>query len=461
MKGVYILIGIIVVTVFFCGIVPFTILPGQGLGMALPVVSVPGEILSKDFLGISGFNLTNTIVGTLLADIVVLVFALSATRSMKEVPGRLQGLFEILTDALYGLAKSTAGQNAKKIFPLMATVFLFLLVANWLELVPGVDSIGVMHCAEEGFNGYEKEDWRLYVDQPLYQGERATEENYELCHAKEEGHVHEAPAVEYAKAAALETAAAQLGVELIDWKDDVGNGNTLASYVNGEGGDVDAVYTATVAMIEAEYGDELVADDAEHAEDAEVDSEGDAEAEDDAAEGDGHDDEAVAMTPEELADMALYEEFFRDDIYIVTPFVRAAATDLNLTLGLGLFAFIAIQVFGVQALGMSYFSKFINTPALGNMNKNPMGAMDFVVGLLEIISELAKVLSFGFRLFGNIFAGQVLLFVMAFLVAWILPSIFYGLELFVGLIQAFVFAMLLLVFSSMAMQGHHGDEEHH
>ncbi|MBN1565162.1 MAG: F0F1 ATP synthase subunit A, partial [Anaerolineae bacterium] len=126
------------------------------------------------------------------------------------------------------------------------------------------------------------------------------------------------------------------------------------------------------------------------------------------------------------------------------------------------FAFIAIQVFGVQALGISYFAKFINTPALGNMDKNPMGAMDFVVGLLEIISELAKIVSFGFRLFGNIFAGQVLLFVMTFLVATLLPAIFYGLELFVGLIQAFVFAMLLLVFSTMAMAGHgHDDEEHH
>ena len=91
-----------------------------------------------------------------------------------------------------------------------------------------------------------------------------------------------------------------------------------------------------------------------------------------------------------------------------------------------------------------------------------MGAMDFVVGLLEIISELAKIVSFGFRLFGNIFAGQVLLFVMTFLVATLLPAIFYGLELFVGLIQAFVFSMLLLVFSTMAMAGHgHDDEEHH
>jgi F-type H+-transporting ATPase subunit a len=82
--------------------------------------------------------------------------------------------------------------------------------------------------------------------------------------------------------------------------------------------------------------------------------------------------------------------------------------------------------------------------------------------LLEIVAELSKVLSFGFRLFGNIFAGQVLLFVIPFLVAWIVPTAVYGLELFVGLIQAFVFAMLLLVFSAMAMEGHgHEEDAHH
>jgi F-type H+-transporting ATPase subunit a len=164
---------------------------------------------------------------------------------------------------------------------------------------------------------------------------------------------------------------------------------------------------------------------------------------------------------DDVINTALLEPYYRDDIHIVTPFVRAAATDLNLTLGLGLFAFVAIQVFGTQALGIGYFTKFINLPALGDVARKPMGAMDFIVGLLEIISEAAKIVSFGFRLFGNIFAGQVLLFVMSFLVATLLPAIFYGLEMFVGFIQAFVFAMLLLVFSAIAMEGHGHDDEHH
>jgi F-type H+-transporting ATPase subunit a len=97
------------------------------------------------------------------------------------------------------------------------------------------------------------------------------------------------------------------------------------------------------------------------------------------------------------------------------------------------------------------------------MGKRPLGAIDFGVGLFEIISEFAKVISLAFRLFGNIFAGQLLLFIMAFLVAMILPVVFYGLEVIVGFIQALVFAVLTLVFSAQAMVSHHHEEdgEHH
>ncbi len=468
MRGVVILLIILAVSAVFCGILPFVVMPSFDAGVALPVVSVPGEKLWKD-VGGSGFDITNTILGTLLADIVVLAFAFGATRKLnKEKPGRLQGLFEILTDALYGLAKSTAGQNAKKIFPLMATIFLFLLVANWLELVPGVDSIGLMHCAEDGFSGYEAKDWAvgqvLKVDEPLKQGVPATHENYELCH---HGEAHHDVVHEITNDVAIRAAATVLGVESISWNDDVQNENTLAAYIAEK--NEEPVVAAEDAHGEDEGEDEA----GDHAAmtDAEAVAAVVAEAgpklqialEEAIAEGEITQEEAdhALSHLDDVVEEALNEPYYRDDIHIVTPFIRAAATDLNLTLGLGLFAFIAIQVFGVQALGIGYFAKFINTPALGNMDKNPMGAMDFVVGLLEIISELAKIVSFGFRLFGNIFAGQVLLFVMTFLVATLLPAVFYGLELFVGLIQAFVFAMLLLVFSTMAMAGHGHDDEHH
>ena len=87
-----------------------------------------------------------------------------------------------------------------------------------------------------------------------------------------------------------------------------------------------------------------------------------------------------------------------------------------------------------------------------------MGIIDVFVGFLELLSELSRVVSFTFRLFGNIFAGEVLLTMMTFLVPFVLVDIFFGLELFVGLVQAFVFAMLTLVFAQTAVAMHGGGE---
>ncbi|MCA9369355.1 MAG: F0F1 ATP synthase subunit A [Pseudomonadales bacterium] len=126
------------------------------------------------------------------------------------------------------------------------------------------------------------------------------------------------------------------------------------------------------------------------------------------------------------------------------PIFRPGTADLNTTIALALVSVFLTQVFGVQALGLSYFKKYINF-------SNPI--MTFV-GFLETISEFAKVISFAFRLFGNIFAGEVLLVVISSLVPIIAPMPFYGLELFVGFIQALVFAMLSLVFFNMATQSH-------
>lgn len=139
------------------------------------------------------------------------------------------------------------------------------------------------------------------------------------------------------------------------------------------------------------------------------------------------------------------------------PLLRAPSADLNMTFGLAIIAMFMVQYFGVSALGAKYFKKFFNFGGKGFM-----GAIFSVVGILELVSEIAKVISFAFRLFGNIFAGEVLLAVMAFLFAFILPMPFYGLELFVGFIQAFVFMMLTVVFFSTAMVSHddHGDSHH-
>jgi F-type H+-transporting ATPase subunit a len=128
------------------------------------------------------------------------------------------------------------------------------------------------------------------------------------------------------------------------------------------------------------------------------------------------------------------------------PLLRGANADLNTTLALAVIAVIAIQVLGVSAIGaIKYAKKFFNF-------SNPINAF---VGFLELISEFSKLISFSFRLFGNIFAGEVLLMVIAFLVPYIAPLPFFFLELFVGIVQALVFMMLTLVFIKGATMSEH------
>jgi len=106
------------------------------------------------------------------------------------------------------------------------------------------------------------------------------------------------------------------------------------------------------------------------------------------------------------------------------------------------------QIAGMSELGFfSYAGKFLVNPF-----KNPIGCF---VGILEMVSEVSKMVSFSFRLFGNIFAGEILLAVMGFLMPFIAPLPFYGLEIFVGFVQALVFALLTTIFMKMAMTAHH------
>lgn len=130
---------------------------------------------------------------------------------------------------------------------------------------------------------------------------------------------------------------------------------------------------------------------------------------------------------------------------LLVPFFRSPASDLNFTLALALIAVILVNVLGVAAIGFfKHFSRFFSL----------RGPIDFFVGILEFISEIAKMVSFSFRLFGNIFAGEVLLIIMAFLAPVLIPVPFLALEIFVGFIQALVFAMLTTVFIGIAVSNH-------
>ncbi|MBM3257441.1 MAG: F0F1 ATP synthase subunit A [Candidatus Liptonbacteria bacterium] len=127
------------------------------------------------------------------------------------------------------------------------------------------------------------------------------------------------------------------------------------------------------------------------------------------------------------------------------PLFRAPSSDLNFTLALAIVTVIATNILGAVAIGIGpHIGKFLNF-------RSPIG---FFVGILEFVSECARIISFSFRLFGNIFAGEVLLVVISFLLPYLVPLPFYFLEVFVGFIQAFIFAMLALVFIGMAVQEH-------
>lgn len=130
------------------------------------------------------------------------------------------------------------------------------------------------------------------------------------------------------------------------------------------------------------------------------------------------------------------------------PLLRAPTADINTALALSLITMVMVQVYGFRFLGLGYLKKFFNF-------SNPINAF---VGLLELVSEFSKIISFTFRLFGNIFAGEVLISVMSFLIPLGLPIPFYGLEVFVGVIQGLVFLMLSTVFMNTATHSHEAEQ---
>lgn len=130
----------------------------------------------------------------------------------------------------------------------------------------------------------------------------------------------------------------------------------------------------------------------------------------------------------------------------LVPFLYPANTDLNVTIGFALVAFFSIEIAGIFILGFfKYGSKFINF-------SSPLA---FLIGIIELFSELARLISFSFRLFGNIFAGKTLILIAMFFVPFILPVPLLAFELFVGFIQAFIFAVLTLFFIKLAIADTH------
>jgi len=290
-----------------------------------PRVQLPAEpIFPITLPAVGEFVVTNTIIATLLADVVLILLAFFVWRAIRrgdQILTGITGTIEVITDGLFSLNESTAGKWGKTIFVWMATIVFLVLIVNWTELIPGVDSIGLFNAE--------------HVERP------------EDC--------------------------------------------TFNKF-----------YIGSL--------------------------------------------EVVAVGGEQECSAA------------VVPFVRVASTDLNFTIALAIISVVMTQVIGVRALGVSYFTKFFNTK---NLFTVPMfGVINLIVGFLEAILELVKILSFSFRLFGNIFAGSILLFIAGTLAPVFVQSGVLLFEWFVGIIQAIVFGLLTLIFMSLATAGHSDEEGH-
>ena len=318
------------------------------LGAPLAHIAIPAEpfIPAK----ILGFTLKNTMVTAWITIVVLLIISFFATRRMREVPTGLQNLVEVFIEFFLDLTERIAGrERSRRFFPLVMTIFLFIMVSNWIGILPGFGTIGWIEPGK-----------------------------YVIKHAEE-------------KAEKLGQSVNYDDIHLQIFEGDGAFGYLTFGSVQKEIGDISASeYKANGAPEGKQAG-------------------------------------------------------------LLVPFFRSANTDVNTTLAIALIAMVAIHFWGFSTLGLGgHLGKFIN------FKEGPIG---FFVGILEAIGEVAKIISFTFRLFGNIFAGEVLLIAMIFLFPLIGIIPFLGLELFVGAIQAFIFAMLTLVFAVMATTAHGG--EHH
>jgi len=152
------------------------------------------------------------------------------------------------------------------------------------------------------------------------------------------------------------------------------------------------------------------------------------------------------------------------------PFLRSGTADINTTLAVAFISVVAANLFGIISIGLwKTFNKYVNLKALGSIftkiRREPItiivAPVTFFVGIIEFVGEFTKVLSLSFRLFGNVFAGEVLLLSMGAIFAYILPLPFIFLEIFVGVIQALIFPVLVLVYFTIAAQDHNEHEPAH
>ena len=364
------------------GVIALMVLSKMYLPVPLPHIQLPAETVFT-IGGPNGYHVTNTMVTMFTADLILILLGLRVSRGLSVVPGRLQGFFELVYEYWKNMGEQLVGEDlSRKLLPLVLTMFFLIVTSNWIELVPGVDSVGFA-CVPGECPGEDPAAVDHSVEHTIFSGFRAG--GIFFATGRDDSHGEEADVSH--EEAAVEAAEGESGAEAV-------SANPYAS----------ASDSATEAPVDT------------HAEGAAADKPAEA--------GEGR---------------------------VLVPFYRVTASDLNFTLALAIIAFLVIEWVGFSQLGLGYLKKFFNFDFSHGVGQ---GLLNVFVGLLELISEVARIISFSFRLFGNLFAGQILLFVMPFLIPAFLVLPFYGLETFVGMIQGFVFAILTLVFASVAMQPH-------
>ncbi len=336
------------------GFILLTVLGFAFLRGPIPHISIKPETVS----GAGPIDLTNTMITSWLVVITLIILVFFVTRRWEMVPRGVQNVVEAIVEAFYNLVVSVAGEkHGRRFFPVVATIFFFVLAANWLSLMPVFNVVGKVQEQEHGF----------VFDQT-------------------------------------------------------------------SAGPVDLQYVPFSQVPSRWSAPSIDEDDPKSHEESEK------------AKDDG---KAVGE---------------------LIPFLRGPNTDLNTPLALAIISAIAVETWAIRSLGLfTYGRKFFNFGGMLrglfrlNFGMFFQGAIDAFVGFLEFISELVRLVSFTFRLFGNMFAGEVVILMFIFLVPGIVPMVLYGLELFVGVIQAFIFAMLTLVFGMMAVSHGetHGAEEKH
>ena len=425
----------------------------------IPFIQLPGENLPAGYnIPFTDIRITNTFVASVIVWLLLLLFlvyiARRRPRDGSEVPpGGFYNMFEALYEGLMGFIGGIAGgPHFRLIFNMFMTIFLIVLLSNWMSLVPGIDTVGFIHPHVKEKYDAQKDEYKVITTDgyEIYQGFLGISYVNGQCDwiSPADEAAADQTALVAADAAAL--AAQQAAVEAAAYEryqakhDD--HGDESADDHADEAVEFDAVAAARQETLDARTAEKQARRDRGCYTGVAVPS--------------WEDGYVAADEKAKKAPIPLHPDPGSDEAkrvpWVVLPWVRVASTDLNMTLTLAIIAVVMVQYVGVKALGIGYFTKFFN---FATLFKSPLGGIDVAVGLLELIGDFAKVLSFSFRLLGAMFAGAILLFVMSFLVP-ILPWPFFILEFFVGAIQALVFALLTAIFMQLATISHHHDDDH-